>query len=244
MLFRAVKKGSMHKFLRNAIFWEMAFWLKTHLSRHLGEKSWDEINGSCRCLSLSKFKWCPPEVFYSLWGCHYFLTKKSWQPYPPSQKSSSWVNFPKHLSLSLQEYLLYLFACLKTIPDDSITCRVKCKLSQLARCECKSESKIFAFYFVSFSEGEKLTKRRGLQKNWKKVAPLSLPPCPTTLPRPPLNGIANWLWFPPPLQVKAEKNWTCSKRQVRWCKVEIQGVPASALSRVQTLCCSVYFDFE
>jgi len=39
MLFRAVKKGSMHKFLRNAIFWEMAFWLKTHLSRHLGEKS-------------------------------------------------------------------------------------------------------------------------------------------------------------------------------------------------------------
>jgi len=162
----------------------------------------------------------------------------------PSQKSSSWVNFPKHLSLSLQEYLLYLFACLKTIPDDSITCRVKCKLSQLARCECKSESKIFAFYFVSFSEGEKLTKRRGLQKNWKKVAPLSLPPCPTTLPRPPLNGIANWLWFPPPLQVKAEKNWTCSKRQVRWCKVEIQGVPASALSRVRTLCCSVDFDLE
>jgi len=46
-------------------------------------------------------------------------------------------------------------------------------------------------------KGKKLTKKKGGFKEnnlrLKKVAPLPPMSCPTTLPRPPLNGIANWL---------------------------------------------------
>jgi len=100
-------------------------------------------------------------------GLSLFFNKKIMATLSPLPKKFIMSQFSQALKSFITRISVISICLFKnnTRPDDSITCRVKCKLPQLARCECKSESKIFAFYFVSFSEGGKTyQKERGLKK--------------------------------------------------------------------------------